>query len=222
MKQYSDHRPMLLRGKGSLPPKHSRPFRFQAAWLTHNDFSDVVLQAWNKRDHMVPSCLNFVREDACNFNKNVFVDINRRKLGLEKKIKQIQTRLETVDSARVSLMEASLQKQYNDVLKQEEILWFQKSRENTKFFHTQIVVRRKRNKIQGLFLENNQWCTNDDILQSAVVTYFNNLFQVDPDTCPKTLSTPHMPCMSDFCKNSLTGLVLKEEVRRAVFFNEIL
>jgi len=42
------------------------------------------------------------------------------------------------------MTEASLQKEYNDVLRQEEILWYQKSRENwvklgdrnTSFFHT--------------------------------------------------------------------------------------
>jgi hypothetical protein len=38
--------------------------------------------------------------------------------------------LKMVDSTHLIMTEASLQKEYNDVLKQEEILWYQKSREN--------------------------------------------------------------------------------------------
>jgi len=78
------------------------------------------------------------------------------------------------------MTEASIQQEYNDVLKQEEILWYQKSRENwvklgdrnTSFFHTQTLVRRKRNKLQGLFLENGQWNSDDVILQAEAINYF--------------------------------------------------
>jgi len=60
------------------------------------------------------------------------------------KLKQVQHKLETIDSTHLTMTEASLQKEYNDVLRQEEILWYQKSRENwvklgdrnTSFFHT--------------------------------------------------------------------------------------
>lgn len=33
-KLQSDHRPILLRCSGFIPPKNERPFRFHAAWLT--------------------------------------------------------------------------------------------------------------------------------------------------------------------------------------------
>jgi len=81
------------------------------------------------------------------------------------KLKHVQQKLETIYSTHLIMTEASLQKEYNDVLMQEKILWYQKSRENwvklgdrnTSFFHTQTLVRRKRNKIQGLFLVHCQW-----------------------------------------------------------------
>ena len=42
---------------------------------------------------------------------------------------------------------------------------------NTSFFpHT--LVRRKRNKIQGLFLDNGQWSTDDVIVQAEAINYF--------------------------------------------------
>ena len=57
--------------------------------------------------------------------------------------------------------EKQLIEEFNNTLVQEELLWFQKSREqwvkfgdrNTKFFHVQTLVRRKHNKIHGLFLK---------------------------------------------------------------------
>lgn len=43
----SDHRPILL---ATHPPKSTgsiRPFRFQAAWLTHPDFSNFFKHSWS-------------------------------------------------------------------------------------------------------------------------------------------------------------------------------
>jgi len=166
-----------------------------------------------------------VRLDATTFNKEVFGDIHKRKGTLAEKLKQVQHKLETVDSNRLNMTEASLQKKYNDVLKQEEIIWYQMSRENwvklgdhnTSFFHTQTLVRRKRNKIQGLFLENGKWSTDDVILQAEAINYFKQLLEVDPSTTPSTILVNDIPRLSEQCRDSLTTPVLKEEVRRAMF-----
>ena len=80
----------------------------------------------------------------------------------------IQQCLETVDSIRLRQLEKELQEDYNNVLLQEELFWFQKSREqwvrlgdrNTRFFHMQTVMRRKRNKIHGLFMDDGSWSTD--------------------------------------------------------------
>jgi len=88
---------------------------------------------------------------------------------------------------------------------------------NTSFFHTQTAVRRKRNKIQGLFLENGQWSTDETTLQAETINYFKKLFEVDSSTTPDTLIGSHVPRLSDTCRSSLIEPVLKEEVRRAGF-----
>ncbi|KAK2981990.1 hypothetical protein RJ640_007582 [Escallonia rubra] len=44
---HSDHCPILIDTKGETPPAHSlRPFRFEAAWLTHPDFNRLVKDNW--------------------------------------------------------------------------------------------------------------------------------------------------------------------------------
>lgn len=82
--------------------------------------------------------------DTLEFNSKTFGNIFKRKRILENRIQGIQHALESTDSLGLIHLEADLQKEFNEVLKQEELMWFQKSREkwvklgdcNTKFFHT--------------------------------------------------------------------------------------
>ena len=53
-----------------------------------------------------------------------------RKQKLEAKLKGIQIKLEMIESWELRDLELELQREYNLVLYQEEILWYQKSREN--------------------------------------------------------------------------------------------
>jgi len=54
----------------------------------------------------------------------VFGDIHKSKDSIAKELKQVQNKLETIDLTRLNMTEASLQKEYNDVLKKEEIFWY--------------------------------------------------------------------------------------------------
>ncbi|MCI06537.1 RNA-directed DNA polymerase (Reverse transcriptase), partial [Trifolium medium] len=56
-KFHSDHNPLLLRC--GLPRRDCgpQPFRFEAAWITHPDYSDVVKVAWGKTTGDFVSCL---------------------------------------------------------------------------------------------------------------------------------------------------------------------
>ncbi|RYR48918.1 hypothetical protein Ahy_A07g035026 [Arachis hypogaea] len=57
------------------------------------------------------------------------------------------------------------------------MLWFQKSREqwvrygdrNTKFFHMQTIIRRKANKIHGLFVSDGSWSSDSELLQKEAL-----------------------------------------------------
>lgn len=59
-----------------------------------------------------------------------------------------QDQVDHSSSSDIITLEASLQEEYREILKQEELLWFQNSREdriksgdyNTRFFHIQVVV----------------------------------------------------------------------------------
>lgn len=111
--------------------------------------------------------------DSQCFNKDVFGNIFANKKILEARLRGIQRALENIDSARLILLQNELLREYESILFQEESLWFQKSRDNwiklgsrnTRFFHTQTIVRRTRNKIHGLHLPSRDWCTDQNILR---------------------------------------------------------
>ena len=104
----------------------------------------MVKNAWDVGDHNVPRSLKEVQDHSQIFNHDIFGNIFRRKRRLEARIKGVQRCLEYRDSYDLVELEKSLQAEYNLVLAQEEMLWFQKSREkwvkfgdqNTSFFHT--------------------------------------------------------------------------------------
>ena len=115
--------------------------------------------------------LNKVRENSISFNQEVSGNIFQREKHIEKSLKGIQICLERVDSLRHSLVEKDLQREYSHILFQEEMLWYQKSRENwvkfgdknNSFFHAQTIIRRKRNRIHRLQLPNGHWSSDTTI-----------------------------------------------------------
>lgn len=140
-------------------------------------------------------------------------------------MKGIHRALENTDSLGLILLEADLQKEYNDVLKQEEIFWFQKSREkwvkfgdrSMRFFHIQTMVRRKRNRIHGFIVDNGDWCTNTDIMKEECQRFYGQLYATDPSTTPSSPHVPLVPHLSDMGYYALTAPICKEDVRSTIF-----
>ncbi|XP_072075660.1 uncharacterized protein [Arachis hypogaea] len=126
---HSDHCPILVRCHGSPRVKGSRPFRFQATWATHPSYKHVISKAWNQEFGGVTERLKMVQQASLDFNSKIFGNIFVRKNKLEYQIDQIQRRLEVTDVLSLRIKEAELRKDYNRLLLQEELFWYQKSRE---------------------------------------------------------------------------------------------
>lgn len=77
-----------------------------------------------------------------------------------------------------------LWKQYEELRDSETMLWKQKSREkwiqegdrNTKFFHLTTMVRRRKNKIDGLFDALGAWSDSPVVMKSIARNFFMELF----------------------------------------------
>ncbi|KAF7812868.1 ribonuclease H [Senna tora] len=186
---YSDHNPVgVFLNKPA--PNRNKPFRMEAAWTLHPAFPDVVRKAWSRHDKNIANSLASMRKEAIKFNQETFGNIFKRKRNILARLSGIQRTLDTHINGRLLAIERELRKELEEILKQEEILWFQKSRENwvkhgsrnTKFFHAQTLVRRKRNRIEGLFINSDEWCTDEEKLESEVTGFFKNLFQKEINT----------------------------------------
>lgn len=85
--------------------------------------------------------------------------------------------------------EMKLKEERHIVLLQEDLLWLQKSKNNwlktedanTKFFHTSILVRRRRNKIEAPWNEDGEWVENGDELKKLAYDFYSNLFSLDQE-----------------------------------------
>lgn len=142
---------------------------------------------------------------------------------MERRLQGLQHELEAHETESLLRLEKELHEEYNQILVQEELIWYQKSREkwvklgdrNTKFFHIQTVVRRKRNKIHGLFV-GDEWCTDPEGLKAGAQAFFTNLFSVDSQVVRNHVMELMPPSISAEDRNDLVEPVSLEEVRRAV------
>ena len=70
----------------------------------------------------------------------------------------VQRALTGRDNPFLNRLEETLSAEYQQILRQEEIFWYQMSRcqwlsfgdRNTAYFHTKTIIRRQRNKIKAL------------------------------------------------------------------------
>lgn len=81
------------------------PFRFEATWITHPDYLQLVETAWKKENDNVIACLNQVREDSIVFNTEILGNIRRKKQALERRIKVIQKSHANIDFSRLVYLE---------------------------------------------------------------------------------------------------------------------
>lgn len=183
----SDHAPLYVQ----LTPEvkgdpRRRPFRFEAVWLQHEGFKELLVSSFNKCLSTTEP-LNNLRVKLRKWNKEVFGDVQRKKERLMQELNSIQGRLEVTQSDALLQDEEILIKELDMVLEQEEMIWFQKSREkfivhgdrNTKFFHTSTVIRRRRNRIKMLKADDGSWVTDTVALENMTIEYYRCLYSME-------------------------------------------
>ena len=183
----SDHAPLYVDLEPILQTNKSRrPFRFEAAWLTHERFKDLLTASWDSNlDTRL--ALKKLQGVLKRWNKEVFGNVQRRKEKLLSEILEVQKMIESNPTNELLQKESSLTNEFDVVLEQEEIIWYQKFREklltqgdrNTKFFHTSTIIRRRKNMIEKLKDEQGQWLTDGEELEKLVIAYYRRLYSLD-------------------------------------------
>ncbi|KAG7579199.1 hypothetical protein ISN45_Aa03g033600 [Arabidopsis thaliana x Arabidopsis arenosa] len=183
----SDHAPLYLQlsPRGTCNPSR-RPFRFEAAWLSHGSFKELLESSW-RRDMTTPEALEVLRVKLKVWNRDVFGNVHNKKENLLAEITSIHEELDQYQTDALLEKEDQLIKELETVLEQEETIWFQKSREkwialgerNISFFHTSTVIRRRKNRIEALKNDEGQWVSNPEELESLANSYYQKLYSME-------------------------------------------
>ncbi|CAL8174658.1 unnamed protein product [Prunus armeniaca] len=222
----SDHCPILVRlDSKHYPNRANVPFRFQAMWMSHPDFKDFVTNLWSSGDgHAVHRTASLVAPLG-TWNQQVFGCLFTKKRHLLARLARIQKKLCHEHNPFLSKLEVELTKDYNLLLDQEEIFWLQKSRNtwlnegdrNTRFFHLSTIVRRRRNKLEGLHNDFGDWITEKQSMKHIIVKYFQGLFSASDMVGDYALLPQLFPSLEGDELEGLSCPVSIEEIKNSVF-----
>lgn len=225
----SDHCPILLHC-GTPPARALPPFRWEASWALIPDYDKVVTDAWTRQASSICHQLQHVKEASVRFRQANGGNFKWRKLKLLKRMEGIARSLERIDSVRLILLDDELRKEYESLLAQEEVHWYQRSREkwvrlgdrNTSFFHAQTKMRCHRERIHGLVLPDGSWCEDEATIRHHARAYFQSLFasptdaqQAEDPAASIPIPSP-LPPIPESASLQLRKPVLREEISDVV------
>ncbi|KAE8715013.1 hypothetical protein F3Y22_tig00110187pilonHSYRG00428 [Hibiscus syriacus] len=122
---YSDHNLILVNTDLEIPmDKDKRPFRFEVAWLTHEEFKMVFNSAWDRKKHSLVDAVEEVKNVIISWKDSNFGNIFKRKKTLAKRLQGIQRSPHYFHSNFLQDLEKVLDYEYQQVLTQKEIFWF--------------------------------------------------------------------------------------------------
>ncbi|XP_057418984.1 uncharacterized protein LOC130713213 [Lotus japonicus] len=129
-RMHSDHNPILVRFNAPEERTRDRPFRYLAAWSNHDEYRSVVSNAWRGSGGNLHEKIHRVQTDSMSFNKHTFGNVFQRKRHVEGRLRGVQRDLDTRVTSSMVQLEEQLQLEYRGILRNEELLWFQKSGNN--------------------------------------------------------------------------------------------
>ncbi|XP_061343584.1 uncharacterized protein LOC133289618 [Gastrolobium bilobum] len=159
------------------------------------------------------------------WNKKVFGNIDRRKNSLISRIAKIQGDRELNDSDSLKRIEENCQSLLINVLREEELFWYQKSRQkwivdgdrNTRFYHLRTVVRRSSNKIFRLRNDGGGWVSETNELKNLACNFFKALFTEDVKYKRWITSDNLWPALSSGDMDCLNKYPIEMEIKHIVF-----
>lgn len=180
----SDHAPLLFELEACTADNQQRRvhlFRFEEAWAKDGRCEDLIKEAWRRSPNHCTGKLQAIQTIDETFKEY-------RTGVVRKEIKRIEELVkdDNLWLAGLSAMQAykALEKQRDNMLRTDEILWRQRSRavwlkdgdRNTKKFHSNADQRRKTNAIKKLKDDDEVWWRGDDHLERLLTSYFSDIF----------------------------------------------
>jgi hypothetical protein len=182
---FSDHHPILICPFGNDPVHVARKFRFESAWQLNDTYNNMLSTCWSDNEHVVTNLQN-LQTRIKEWKFNTIDDIVRKKKRLAARIGGDQARIYARNyNYGLKRLEQKLQNVLDEVLKHEEVMWFQRSRtkwlvdgdRNTRYYHLKTTNRRRRNNIVMLRNTEGVWVDDPRTLQVMVNKFYQDLFE---------------------------------------------
>ncbi|XP_008227624.1 PREDICTED: uncharacterized protein LOC103327111 [Prunus mume] len=181
-----------------------KPFRFEAIWLKHEHFNDLIAAVWGSSGSAIHKTLNLI-EPLKNWNSTVFGHLRQKKARLLAHLDGIQRALCRGPNLFLKQLEISLMDDFNEVLDHEALFWKQKSMinwlqggdRNTKFFHLTTVIRSRRNKIERLKNSNGLLVKEAAGMKALAMEYFSGQFNQVQVVVPNMVLPNLFPSISN-------------------------
>lgn len=219
----SDHSPILIsidRGQR----KQKGRFRFQFAWMTQKDFSKTVRDNWKDEDNTL-SNTNHLAPVLGTWNKNYFGNIHKRKRRTEARIAGVQRAMATKCNNGLIKLEKDLRLEMEEILRQEEMYWFQQSKEewirsgdrNTQYYHAAATIRKAHKKTFKLKNVEGMGTSEDRDSKCIVYDHFYNQFADHNQITDPSNFISNFPTLNTEIWNQINSDFKPEEIKRALF-----
>ncbi|KAI5342020.1 hypothetical protein L3X38_009895 [Prunus dulcis] len=171
-------------------------------WLAHKDFDQVVSQGWNcsyvgNGAQQIRTCCNTFKHQLKTWNRSVFGDMfHKLRITQDNLALIIQEQL-AQNPFDLFLLDQDLNTELKLLLEHEEVFyaqntranWLQLGDKNTKYFHSQALIRRKRNQFLRIKDLNGLW-VEGETLPDAFIQAFKTRFTAE--------QPPNRHLMSEF------------------------
>ncbi|KAJ9177111.1 hypothetical protein P3X46_012362 [Hevea brasiliensis] len=196
-----------------------------APWLLVSDFNNFLdtSETTSLDPHINPNVtllksLNHMQSKFMSWKDDVFGSLFKRKRWILARILGVQGKLSHNPHNGLIQLETKLRRELETILDQEQLLWFQKSRErwileadrNTTFYHTSVVIKGNKRKILSLKNDSGVWCSDHLELEALAFSFYKDLYSDDNVSHSVALPGSSYPCLSNEVLSSFHRPFTKE------------
>lgn len=191
--------------------------------MEHENCAKEVQKGWGE---------DFWNDDFCDRVKNcgshlnlwgfdTFGNVSRKIREIKDRLKILQTAFQSETNIRE---QKNLETQLEELLKLEEIKWYQRAKtfwikdgdRNTSFFHRKASQRKERNTIEKLKKKNGDWTTNDKDVNGVLKEFFMDLFTTEGPADTRRITDLIEPRVTGDMNDMLTKPYTVNEIKKAL------
>jgi hypothetical protein len=181
--------------------------------------------SWDNNMNMVDNLKN-VQNGVTSWKFHTFDFVLRKKNEIMRRLDGIQRTMHMRNNVGgLQRLERKLQRELHDILKQEELMWYQRSRaqwlidgdRNTKYYHLKTVQQRRKNNIVMLRDGEGRWVEESSQVHNMVTNYYKELFALNHTMSEWAQSATTYPVLDEVTLSRLSNDIEDDEVKHALF-----